>query len=361
MNLTDIELCSVSKDFGGTAVVKNLDLQIPQGEFVSVLGPSGCGKTTTLNMIAGFSAPSAGEIRIRGRNQAGVPPERRNLGLVFQNYALFPHMTVAENIGFGLRMRHCARSEIEDAVAAALSRVHLEGYSHRYPRELSGGQQQRVALARAIAPGPSLLLLDEPLSNLDLKLREAMRIELKEIQERLGMTFIYVTHDQEEAMAMSDQIVVMWQGAVAQVGPPSDIYARPQSRFVASFIGKSNIFPVAVSATRSPHVEIVLAESGPRLLADMPADPKATRFCCMRPENIKIIDPQAAAMPGDNRLQGRLVRVVTLGAYVEVLVEVAPGVVLTSLMRSTRAGALPAIDGPLTLSIPAAEVQLLTH
>lgn len=222
MSTMDIELIAVSKSYGANRVVDNIDLSIPAGEFVSILGPSGCGKTTTLNMIAGFSDPSGGDIRIRGRSQLSVPPEKRGIGLVFQNYALFPHMTVAENVAFGLKMKGTPRAETETEVRSALRRVHLEGFEQRYPKELSGGQQQRTALARAIAPKPSLLLLDEPLSNLDLKLREAMRIELKEIQEELGMTFIYVTHDQDEAMAMSDRIVVMHGGLVAQEGKPAN-------------------------------------------------------------------------------------------------------------------------------------------
>ncbi len=240
-DVADIELVDVTKRYGDHLVVDQISLNVPKGEFVSILGPSGCGKTTTLNMVAGFHSPSSGRIRIRGRDQAGVPPEKRNIGLVFQNYALFPHMTVAENVAFGLKMKGTSKSETEIGVRRALKSVHLEGYEARYPKELSGGQQQRTALARAIAPQPSVLLLDEPLSNLDLKLRESMRVELKEIQQQLGMTFVYVTHDQEEAMAMSDRVVVMSGGVVAQAGPPVDIYQNPASSFVADFIGKSNL------------------------------------------------------------------------------------------------------------------------
>ncbi|SDH16894.1 ABC transporter [Pelagibacterium luteolum] len=217
---SDIELIGLSKNYGANKIVRDIDLDIPQGEFVSILGPSGCGKTTTLNMIAGFTAPTSGQIRVRGHDQAGVPPERRKIGLVFQNYALFPHMTVGENVAFGLKMQRKGRAEIDNQVEKSLRSVHLDHLKDRYPKELSGGQQQRTALARAIAPKPSLLLLDEPLSNLDLKLREAMRIELKEVQQELGITFVYVTHDQEEAMAMSDRVVVMHEGIIAQVGSP---------------------------------------------------------------------------------------------------------------------------------------------
>src|SRR5690606_5598493 len=212
-----------------TQIVRAIDLAVPQGEFVSILGPSGCGKTTTLNMIAGFTAPTSGHIRVRGVDQNGVPPEKRRIGLVFQNYALFPHMTVRQNVGFGLKMQGRSQQEIDAQVKKALHSVHLDSFEDRYPKELSGGQQQRTALARAIAPRPSLLLLDEPLSNLDLKLRDDKRIELKDVQRELGITFIYVTHDQEEAMAMSDRIVVMHEGVIAQAGTPSQLYSAPRS------------------------------------------------------------------------------------------------------------------------------------
>jgi spermidine/putrescine ABC transporter ATP-binding subunit len=361
MNGIDIELVSLSKSFGAVDVVKTVDLKIPTGKFVSILGPSGCGKTTTLNMIAGFSQPSRGDIRIRGKSQAGVPPERRNLGLVFQNYALFPHMTVTDNVAFGLKMRGAGRREIETAVEAALKSVHLEGYGHRYPKALSGGQQQRVALARAIAPRPSVLLLDEPLSNLDLKLREAMRIELKEIQEALGMTFVYVTHDQEEAMSMSDKIVVMWQGSVAQEGAPSTIYNEPSSSFVADFIGKSNIFPILERKSEGATRQSVLLHEMVELSAIAGSSARQFRFCCIRPENVKVLRTDEEVSSDFNRLKATLRRITNLGAYLELAIEIAPGFEVATLVRSTRSVELPPLGGALFVAIDPANVQLLSH
>jgi spermidine/putrescine ABC transporter ATP-binding subunit len=356
----DIELVSVSKSFGAIPVVKDISLQIPQGEFVSILGPSGCGKTTTLNMIAGFNQPSLGDIRIRGRSQGRVPPERRNIGLVFQNYALFPHMTVADNVGFGLRMRGAARSEIQSGVASALRSVRLENYGERYPRELSGGQQQRVALARAVAPRPSVLLLDEPLSNLDLKLREAMRLELKELQQQLGMTFVYVTHDQEEAMAMSDRIVVMWQGVIAQVGSPASIYRHPVSSFVADFIGKSNILKIEGTSEQEATLDLRLSGSTISLRAKRPAHRQQAHFCCIRPEDIAMLNsPGDAGESGINRLSGTVRRVVNLGPSLELAVEIDSDVVLMVLTRSSQSASLPAVGEVVALSIDPNDIQIL--
>ncbi|MBB3444374.1 ABC transporter ATP-binding protein [Rhizobium sp. BK379] len=358
MSEFDIELQQVRKSFGQVSVVRDIDLQIPKGEFVSILGPSGCGKTTTLNMIAGFSMPSRGDIRIRGRSQVNVPPEKRNLGLVFQNYALFPHMTVAENVGFGLRMRGVARPEMKAIVESALRSVHLEGFSDRYPRELSGGQQQRVALARAIAPQPSVLLLDEPLSNLDLKLREAMRAELKEIHERLGMTFVYVTHDQEEAMAMSDRIVVMEGGTIAQQGVPGDIYRHPASRFVAEFIGQSNILPVSAYSRSAAGYKLSI-EGGPVILAGAGADsPASVGFCSVRPQNVRLVGVDDVP-PGMNRLEATLRRVTDFGAHQELEVVIGLGHRLVLQHPPIAAGHALAPGQMVTLAVNPSDVRLL--
>lgn len=361
MSALDIELQSVTKSFGPVPVVRNLSLAVPRGEFVSILGPSGCGKTTTLNMIAGFAAPSSGDIRIRGKSQVRVPPENRNIGLVFQNYALFPHMTVAENVGFGLKMRKVPRAEAESRIVEALESVHLSGFADRYPRQLSGGQQQRVALARAIAPRPSVLLLDEPLSNLDLKLREAMRIELKEIQAALGMTFVYVTHDQEEAMAMSDRIVVMWQGEIAQEGRPGDIYKQPKSRFVADFIGRSNLVPISSFRSSAEGIEVMLGATGLRLTSSDGAASEAPSFCCLRPESLRIVTAGGLGSGAANRLVGQLRRIVNLGAQLELSIEIAPDVSLSVVMPSSQSGILPDLGDELHLSIASEDVTLLSH
>jgi spermidine/putrescine transport system ATP-binding protein len=243
--LAAIELVSVEKEFtaGGHDVraVEHVDLRIAEGEFFSLLGPSGCGKTTTLRMIAGFEEPTSGQILLHGRDVVGVPPFRRDVNMVFQQYALFPHMDVFENVAFGLRRKKVAKGEIARRVADALALVELEGREKRRPRQLSGGQQQRVALARALVNQPRALLLDEPLGALDLKLRQAMQLELKRIQREVGITFVYVTHDQEEALTMSDRLVVMNAGRIEQLGSPRELYEYPATRFVANFIGTSNI------------------------------------------------------------------------------------------------------------------------
>jgi spermidine/putrescine transport system ATP-binding protein len=243
--LPAIELVGVEKQFtsagGDVRAVEHVNLAIAEGEFFSLLGPSGCGKTTTLRMVAGFEEPTSGQILLHGRDMVGVPPYRRDVNMVFQQYALFPHMDVFENVAFGLRRKKVARDEIKRRVAEALSLVELEGRERRRPRQLSGGQQQRVALARALVNRPRALLLDEPLGALDLKLRQAMQLELKRIQREVGITFVYVTHDQEEALTMSDRLVVMNAGRIEQLGTPRELYEHPATRFVANFIGTSNI------------------------------------------------------------------------------------------------------------------------
>ncbi|MDB5536762.1 MAG: potA-2 [Devosia sp.] len=359
MSSPDIELVNLSKNYGSTAIVRAIDLTVPQGEFVSILGPSGCGKTTTLNMIAGFTIPSSGHIKVRGLDQNGVPPEKRGVGLVFQNYALFPHMTVRQNVGFGLKMQGKSQDDIDEQVKKALHSVHLDGLEDRYPKELSGGQQQRTALARAIAPRPSLLLLDEPLSNLDLKLREAMRIELKDVQRELGITFVYVTHDQEEAMAMSDRIVVMHQGVIAQVGTPSELYSTPRSTFVADFIGKSNIFAVTPTKVEGGIHRVRISGTGLELLAASPEpDPAGIAFCSIRPEAARWIEGQPPADRPLNILPVSITKIVNLGAYLEVWCRHRSDTVLKSLISAARGADLrPGVD--IELTIEPAAIKLL--
>ena len=359
MSSTDIELVKLSKHYGSTQIVRAIDLNVPQGEFVSILGPSGCGKTTTLNMIAGFTTPSSGQIRVRGVDQSGMPPEKRQIGLVFQNYALFPHMTVKQNVGFGLKMQGKGQSEIDVQVKKALHSVHLDGLEDRYPKELSGGQQQRTALARAIAPRPSLLLLDEPLSNLDLKLREAMRIELKDVQRELGITFVYVTHDQEEAMAMSDRIVVMHQGVIAQVGTPAELYSTPRSTFVADFIGKSNIFAVSPVRAEGAIQRVRISQTGLELLAASPGpEPAGIAFCSIRPEAARWIEGQSPPDRPLNVLPVTITKVVNLGAYLEVWCRHHSETVVKSLISAAR-GAHLAPGASIELTIEPAAVKLL--
>jgi spermidine/putrescine transport system ATP-binding protein len=261
----------VTKRFGDVVAVNDVSITIPGGEFFSMLGPSGCGKTTTLRMIAGFEAPDAGRIVLRGADVTHVPPAKRNVNMVFQAYGLFPHMTVGENIAFGPRIKKWSREETRDRVTEAIRTVRLEGFQDRRPGQLSGGQQQRVALARALVNRPAALLLDEPLGALDLKLRKEMQLELKDLQQRTGTTFVYVTHDQEEAMTMSDRIAVMNGGVVEQLATPKELYQRPASAFVAGFIGTSNLLELRVDRREGGLLTMELGD-GQRILAVAPAD-----------------------------------------------------------------------------------------
>ena len=245
-----IDLRNISVSFDGVQILENLNLSIKDGEFITFLGPSGCGKTTTLRVIAGFLQPDGGEVLFENKNMNGVPPHKRQVNTIFQRYALFPHLTVAENIAFGLKVKKTPKAEIAKKVQEMLSLVNLKGFDHRMVDSLSGGQQQRVAIARALAVDPKVLLLDEPLGALDLKLRKDMQVELKKIQQSLGITFIYVTHDQEEALSMSDTIVVMDGGKIQQIGSPTDIYNEPVNAFVADFIGESNIVDGVMKADK---------------------------------------------------------------------------------------------------------------
>jgi spermidine/putrescine transport system ATP-binding protein len=290
-----IELRHVSKQFGDFVAVHDADFAITRGEFFAMLGPSGCGKTTTLRMIAGFETPSSGEIRLEGSDVSRVPPYRRNVNTVFQQYALFPHMTVWDNVAFGPRSRKVAEKEITKRVGEMLEIVRLPEYAKRKPAQLSGGQQQRVALARALVNFPSALLLDEPLGALDLKLRQAMQIELKRIQREVGITFIFVTHDQEEALTMSDRIAVMNQGWVDQIGAPEEIYHHPQSVFVAGFIGQANLWSVTVESASADTA--VVALFGRRVTA--PLDGHRARAgdevqLMVRPERVRVSVEEAA-------------------------------------------------------------------
>ncbi|MEX6508647.1 ABC transporter ATP-binding protein [Jiella sp. M17.18] len=293
---SDVRFASASKRFGRTMAVRDLSLAIPRGAFFALLGPSGCGKTTTLRMIAGFETPTSGNIFIRGENVTRVAPYRRSFGMVFQNYALFPHMSVAENVAFGLKMRHISRSEREERVREALAIVQLNQMADRYPKQLSGGQQQRVALARAIVIKPAVLLLDEPLGALDKLLREEMQVELRSLQKSLGITTVFVTHDQEEALAMADQVAVMRAGEIEQIDAPGAIYERPATEFVASFLGASNFFDGEIQSVSGDRVRIDIGGS----VIELPAVgvPRSGRVkLAIRPEKIKLA-PAGQGRPG---------------------------------------------------------------
>lgn len=303
MSVGQITLTSVTKRFGDTVAVNDVSLQIEGGEFFSLLGPSGCGKTTTLRIIGGFVYPTTGEVHINEALMAETPPYRRPVNTVFQNYALFPHKTVAQNIAFGLQMKKASKSEISDAVERSLDLIQLPGYGDRKPSELSGGERQRVALARALINEPTILLLDEPLSALDLKLRKQMQSELKALQRKVGITFVYVTHDQGEALALSDRIAVMNGGKILQVGTPAEIYDSPQSRFVADFIGTSNFFEGTLI---SENEVVLMMEPSSKIVctptSDIPLNTPTT--VAIRPERIDLTaTPTADAV---NLLQGTI-------------------------------------------------------
>jgi spermidine/putrescine ABC transporter ATP-binding subunit len=325
MQAAHIQLEKIGKKYGALWAARDVDLNIQSGEFYTLLGPSGCGKTTLLRIIAGFLAPDEGTVRFDDQAVNHVPPWRRNVGMVFQNYALWPHMTVFENVAFGLRERKVPRSEIAPRVADALARVGLSATEKRRPSQLSGGQQQRVALARTLVVQPRALLLDEPLSNLDAKLRAEMRIELLKIQRDLGVTTIYVTHDQEEALALSTRIAVMDAGKIVQEGSPREIYERPRSRFVAEFVGQSNLFFGAIEKTGNGFVELRTDEGLP-IMARWPDSENQTApgkkiVVYVRPEMISLT-AIGVAPPNANRLRGRVAASAYQGASVAYEVDV---------------------------------------
>ena len=292
--LQSLRVRGLTKTFADTAAVTDLDLDVVGGSFVSLLGPSGCGKTTTLNCVAGLLDPDRGSIEVDGRDVTRLPPERRGFGMVFQNYALFPHLTVARNVAFGLEVRGLDRAERERRVSAALAKVQLAGMGDRYPAQLSGGQQQRVALARAIVTEPPLILMDEPLSNLDAKLRLEMRHEIRRLHQSLGLTTLYVTHDQEEALSLADQVVLMRDGVVEQAGSPEQMYAQPRSLYAAHFLGYRNLIEVQVTDLLSEQVTV--AANGMHLVGSARGTLAAGRqaVAAIRPRDVQILAPGAA-------------------------------------------------------------------
>jgi spermidine/putrescine transport system ATP-binding protein len=319
-----VELCNVTKRFGEVLAVDDVSLKILDGEFFALLGPSGCGKTTTLRMIAGFEIPTEGEVYIQGEGMGLTPPFQRNTNMVFQAYALFPHMSVAKNVGFGLEMKKVPKKERDQRVEEVLELVRLPGFGERRPDQLSGGQQQRVAVARALINRPGVLLLDEPLGSLDLKLRKEMQLELKGLQHRLGITFVYVTHDQEEALTMSDRIAVMDQGKVLQIGTPTDIYERPASRFVADFIGETNFLEGSVVKRDGTSVLVDVQGMAPVLAQSAEEFTPGKRVTlAVRPEKITIQTED----PGleNNCCQGTIENVVYIGTDTNYVVRLDSG------------------------------------
>jgi spermidine/putrescine transport system ATP-binding protein len=340
MTSIDVRLVGVTKRFGDTVAVDHVDLEVESGEFFSLLGPSGCGKTTTLRMIGGFEQPTEGRIELQGEDVTWLPPYRRNVNTVFQNYALFPHLSVYDNIAFGLRRRRVPEREVRERVTEMLRLVELPGYEKRRPSQLSGGQAQRVALARALVNRPAVLLLDEPLGALDLKLRKQMQVELKRIQQEVGITFIYVTHDQEEAMTMSDRIAVMNRGRYEQLGDPESLYERPATRFVAGFLGVSNLLPATLDGTVGAYAVARLRDdTRVRIPRELTVGLRRIEVG-VRPEKIRLREPEEPIPDGLNTLSGVVRDASYLGVSTSYIVEVRGGARLTvyeqNVERATR-------------------------
>ena len=355
--MTRLAIERLEKRFGNVAALQSISLEVEKGELISLLGPSGCGKTTTLRCVAGFEQPDSGAIRFDGQDMTRLAPEQRDLGMVFQNYALFPHMTVAQNLAFGLEMRRIDRAMVTERVGRALKMVQLESMLDRYPRQLSGGQQQRVALARALVIEPRMLLLDEPLANLDASLREEMRFFIRDLQQRVGITTLYVTHDQSESMVMSDRVVVMFGGRIAQVAAPKVLYAQPATRDVAQFIGRTQFLEGVVQARRDPqHVEVACALGVWVVPADSSLAAGARTLVVVRPEALQLL---RVADHGEGH-RCRVARTYFLGGSVEHVLEFESGgslIAHTPPGRDLEPGALAriAVDAHQLWGLPAAE------
>jgi len=343
----DVELCNVFKFFNQDPAVHGIDLDVKQGEFFSILGPSGCGKTTMLRLIAGFERADAGKLLIQGRSMTNVPPYRRPVNTVFQSYALFNHLNVWDNVAFGLRLKKLRKAELESRVQEVLVSVKLESLRSRLPSQLSGGQQQRVALARALVNRPAVLLLDEPLGALDLKLRKQMQVELANLHKHLRLTFIMVTHDQEEALSLSDRIAVMNQGKIEQIGTPSEIYEQPRTPFVADFIGDTNLFEGEITAQDTSSVR-VLTKTGIKIVAtrkeDTPTALSPAVVVSVRPEKIQLSLYKPSLQT--NCFEGRLTNIMYLGTHVNYVVELTNSLRIT-VMQPNTFGNLPNQETPI--------------
>jgi spermidine/putrescine transport system ATP-binding protein len=351
----EVRLDGLEKHFGDFVAVRGIDLEIAGGEFFSLLGPSGCGKTTTLRMIAGFEAPSAGHILIDGVDVAHTAPHKRPVNTVFQNYALFPFMTVWDNVAFGLKYTTATKAEVRRRVDDALALVEMTARAKQKPLTLSGGQQQRVALARALVLGPKVLLLDEPLGALDAKLRKSLQLQLKALQEGVGITFVYVTHDQEEALTMSDRLAVMAEGRIEQVGSPAEVYQEPLSAYVADFLGVSNLLDVDVL---EPGPEGAVVRYGEITLACHAAEhhAKGPAKAVLRPERIRLLPHEDR---GANRVPGMVERCVYLGSTTQVFVRLAPGASVQAMVPNTSGVSEWAQGTPVSVLLPPDALRLL--
>jgi spermidine/putrescine transport system ATP-binding protein len=352
----EVKLVALTKRFADVTAVDGIDLNVASGEFFSLLGPSGCGKTTTLRMIAGFEQPTSGQIVLDGDDMAGRPANKRNVNTVFQSYALFPHLKVSDNVAFGLRRMNIPRAEVKKRVAEAIELVQLEGLERRKPAQLSGGQQQRVALARALVLKPAVVLLDEPLGALDAKLRRALQLELKALQEQIGLTFIYVTHDQEEALTMSDRLAVMNRGRIEQLGAPKEVYSEPSTTFVADFLGISNLM---VANARGRSGAACLVELGEFELhaGSGEADTRGDTKLVIRPERVRI---ESHETTGENRVPGMIERVVYLGSAHHVFVRLANGEQVRGLVQDTGDAPRYTQGDPVRVHFPPDALRVLT-
>ena len=352
----EVKVIDLVKQFGDVTAVDRINLQMPGAEFFSLLGPSGCGKTTTLRMIAGFEQPTSGQILLDGEDMAFTPPHKRNVNTVFQSYALFPHLSVQDNVAFGLRRQKAPKNEIKQRVAEALELVQLTGLERRKPAQMSGGQQQRVALARALVLKPAVLLLDEPLGALDAKLRKALQIELKALQQQVGITFIYVTHDQEEALTMSDRIAVMSDGRVEQVGPPSEVYEEPSTTFVADFLGVSNLMRVVAHGDSDGRCRVTLGDFELQASRGETHTTGDTRIV-IRPERVHL-EPHESS--GENRVPGIVERVVYLGNSNQIIIILANGDRIQALVQNTGEELTYRQGDPVRAYLPAEALRVLT-
>ena len=351
-----VQLEGLTKRYGNFEAVSGIDLEIPPGEFFSLLGPSGCGKTTTLRMIAGFERPSAGKVLLDGRDVSDTPPNRRNVNTVFQNYALFSHLTVAENVAFGLRFTKVSREEARTRVGGALSLVQMEEFRDRKPHQLSGGQQQRVALARALILNPSVLLLDEPLGALDAKLRKTLQVELKALQEQVGVTFVYVTHDQEEALTMADRLAVMSEGRVEQVGTPREVYEEPASAYVADFLGVSNLLDAEALGEASDGRCKVRIGDLEMLASHGHTASRGSIKVVVRPERVRVEAPRKT---GENRLPGKIERVVYAGAISQLVVTLDGGGQIQCMLANDGVGTPFDRGAPVSVYLPCEALRVL--